>query len=491
MRPRETLAVAALVVAAAALRFATIDVQSFWFDESVTVHLLRLPFGDMLSRLPDTELTPPLYYVLAWPWGALFGTTELALRSLSALFGIATVPVAHLVGRELASRRAGLMLAALVAFNPVLVWYSQEGRPYALLVLTAALSLLFFTRAVRRRRARELWLWVGASILALLTHYFAAFLVVPEGLWLAWAWRPRVPALVAGGLVAAVGVALIPLAHHESAHVSAQYIQSLSLRRRLLAVPEDFVAGFVVKWDAAKETLLEAIGLAVAAAGAGIALARTDRPARRGALFAAGAALAAAGVPALLAIAGTDYLNTRNLLAACVPALAVAALGFAATRAAGVVATAALCAIGVASTIIVAADPTYQRSNWRGAAHALGPARAPRVLAVAPFEGFVDLSVYLSGLRALPPGGAAVPEVDVVTPRNPRVGGPVVARPANPLPPAAGFRLAERRYARDYTLLRWRADRPLRVTSRAVARAATGVLPAADGLLELLRPPDG
>jgi len=346
--------------------------------------------------------------------------------------------------------------------------------------------LLFFARAVRRGGARELWLWAGASILAVLTHYFAAFVVVPEGLWLIWARRPRARALAACAAVGAVGIALIPLAHHESAHVSAQYIQSLSLRRRLLGVPEDFLAGFVVKWDAAKEIVLEALALAVAVVGASIAFARTDRPARRGALLAACVALAGAGAPALLAIAGTDYLNTRNVLAACVPALVVPAVGFAATRLVGVAAVATLCAVGVATTVIVAADTTYQRSNWRAGAEALGPARAPRVLAVPPFEGVVDLGVYLDGLRALPPRGAAVSELDVLTPRNVRVGGSA-ARPESPRPPAPGFRLAERRYAEDYTLLRWRAKRPIRVTGAAVARAASGVLPAADGLLELPR----
>src|SRR4051812_27381220 len=199
---------AALILAAAILRFATIDVQSYWFDEALTAKLLRLPLGDMLSQLPDTELTPPLYYVLAWPWVHVFGSGEAALRSLSALFGIAVVPVAYLIGRELFGRRGpALATAALVAFNPLLVWYSQEARPYSLLVLTCALSMLFCAR-------RSVWLWALFSALALLTHYFAAFVVVPEGLWLAWVCRPRARALVAGGGGGARGGGPVPPAAH-------------------------------------------------------------------------------------------------------------------------------------------------------------------------------------------------------------------------------------------------------------------------------------
>ena len=53
----------------ALLRFATLDDQSFWLDEAYTVRLLDQPLGDMLADLPDQESAPPLYYLLAWPWG--------------------------------------------------------------------------------------------------------------------------------------------------------------------------------------------------------------------------------------------------------------------------------------------------------------------------------------------------------------------------------------------------------------------------------------
>ncbi|MEA2613752.1 MAG: mannosyltransferase, partial [Chloroflexota bacterium] len=256
--------------------------QSYWFDEGLTANLVGMPFGDMLSALPDIELTPPLYYVVAWPWLHVVGSHEAALRSLSAIFGIAVVPLAYLAGRELVSRAAGLAGAALVAFNPLLIWYSQEARPYSLLVLLSVLSLLFFARALQRRTARDLWLWALMASLALLTHYFAAFLVVPQGLWLAWRWRPDARALLAGAAVAAVGAALIPLAAHERSKIGTGYIESLSRTRRAIGVPEDFLTGLVVKFDDTWEQLLEAFVLVVAAVGAWLAWSR----ARRGAVVA-------------------------------------------------------------------------------------------------------------------------------------------------------------------------------------------------------------
>jgi mannosyltransferase len=92
---RATLAaLGGLVLVAAAVRFPTLDLQSFWIDEAFTVHLMRDDFGAMLDGVPVTEKTPPLYYVAAWLWTRPFGTGEVGVRSLSALIGVLTVPVA-------------------------------------------------------------------------------------------------------------------------------------------------------------------------------------------------------------------------------------------------------------------------------------------------------------------------------------------------------------------------------------------------------------
>jgi mannosyltransferase len=487
VRPRDWRLLVGLTIAAALLRFATIDVQSYWFDEALTAKLVGMSFGSMLSSVPDTELTPPLYYVLAWPWAHVVGTEEASLRSLSALFGIATVPVSYCVGRELVSPRAGHLVAALVAFNPLLVWYSQEARPYSLLVLLAALSVLFFARSLRLRRHGDLWLWSAASALALLTHYYAAFLVVPEALWLVWAWRPRARALIAGGLVVAVGAALIPLALHERARIGTGYIEGLSLRRRAIGVPEDFLTGLVVKFDATWEQLLDALALVVGAAAVWLALRRGDSG-RRGAVLAAALALAAVGVPALLALAGLDYLNTRNVIAGCLPALVVLAAGFdAAWPRAGVAGVATLAAVGVAVTVVVAADEGYHRSDFRGAAEALArtaTAGAPRALVVPAVAGEVAFGQYLDGLRRARSGSVPVAEVALVTPRSSMLGGRAAARPRVPPVPPRPFRLVQRRYAETFTLLRYRAPRPVAVRPSALIRLAAPVVPAPTVLVQ-------
>ena len=224
------------------LRFATLDEQSFWYDEAVTVGLVRMDFGDMLDRIPESESTPPLYYIVAWLWAKVFGTGEVGLRSLSALCGTAFVPVVYAIGAAPSASASAWWRPALAAVNPLLVWYSQEARTYALLLLLAGLSFLFFIRLLTGDpRRRTLVLWAVVSALALATHYFAAFLVAIEAVWLLMAAANRRPIAVAVACLAAVELALLPLLLHQRSLNLADFIDEIPLelpaRAHAQAVP--------------------------------------------------------------------------------------------------------------------------------------------------------------------------------------------------------------------------------------------------------------
>src|ERR1700750_1155776 len=149
-RSRAFWIVLGLTALGAALRFVTLGLQSYHHDEVVTAsRVLRVGFWHAMDAVGFSESAPPLYYALAWIWTQLTGTGPWGLRSLSALAGVASIPIAFLIGRELRDRRAGPLAAALVAVNPMLIWYSQEARAYALLVFFCGLSLLYCVRALQ------------------------------------------------------------------------------------------------------------------------------------------------------------------------------------------------------------------------------------------------------------------------------------------------------------------------------------------------------
>ena len=116
------------------------------------------PRRDAATRSSHTENTPPLWYLLAWVDARLLGDGALALRLPSALAGIAHVPVVWAIGtRARRPPRGADRGAALVAVNPLFVWYSQEARAYGLFVLHAgARDALLRARCCASRRAARM-----------------------------------------------------------------------------------------------------------------------------------------------------------------------------------------------------------------------------------------------------------------------------------------------------------------------------------------------
>ena len=177
-----------------------------------------------MSSIRTTESTPPLYYYLAWGWERIFGSGETGMRLLPALLGTLLVPATWAAARVTLPARSALIAAALVALSPLLVWYSQEARPYALFVLLATLGFLFFVRILRRApgvpASRDLVLWSLLSLAAVLTHYFAVFAVGAQALWLFFE-RTDIRGRVAAAALppALVGVALLPLLREQEENV--------------------------------------------------------------------------------------------------------------------------------------------------------------------------------------------------------------------------------------------------------------------------------
>jgi mannosyltransferase len=463
-------ALAALTGLAFAIRFASLGVQSYHHDEVITVaRVLPGSFVHMLREVRDSESNPPLYYVLAWFWAKVFGSGEVGLRSLSALFGVATVPVAFLAAREALSTRAGLIAAAIVAVNPMLIWYSQEARSYALLVLLGSLSLLFFLRVLHRQRNLDLALWALSSAGALCSHYFAVFAVGVEAAWLLVALRDRrrevLPA-VAG--VAFVGLALVPLIMAQVNPKHIGWIDATPLIGRLFQTGVSFLIGetghVIAEPPRERYALIPALVAGIAVLLLAMRGSRAERRASRPALAVGLGVLALA---ALAALAGKDYVVERNLLPALVPLVVVVAIGFAVERArrAGVVCAVVLCAYWLGFAVYVDRTPNLQRPDFRGLAERLGPPTVPRAivgwkLAADPMQYYLD-----GGSKRIYSGETPVREIDVIKK-------PIANTSSATLP--RSFHQVERVRLERLTLIRYRS-RPIREVPYYVLRnLATG-----------------
>ena len=471
-RSRTFWIVAGLTLGGAALRFVTLGIQSYHHDEIVTAsRILPGGFWQAMEAVRSSESAPPLYYGLAWLWTQATGTAEFGLRSLSALAGVATTPIAYLLATELTTpptgrnprdsrgfrpvgrSHAGIAAAALVAVNPMLLWYSQEARAYALFALLTALSVLYFVRALDRGTRRDFVLWGVFSALALATHYFAVFPVAAEAVWLLH--RRRRETAPGLAIVGAAGLLLAPLAIHQMSIGHAEWIGNFSLGHRLWETGLTFMLGETGDIIARPEHPLLAVApwlLSIAALF--LVFSRGDRSERR----AAGIPLALAGVtvavPVFLGLLapGKDYVLARNLIPALVPLLVALAVGFTVRRAgrAGVALCGALVAYSLGFSVWASVSPALQRPDWNAVASDLGEPTVPRAM-VTWTLGEASLRYYLSTgafqVQASEGYGWRVGEIDFVSDR------PAAAPPLRLVGPGfrqAGYRKVGRLYVRRY-----------------------------------------
>jgi uncharacterized membrane protein len=183
---------ALIILLGAALRFYGLDREPLWSDEAATLRYAEMTQAWLWRDSFDTS--PPLYYSLQRIW-LVFGRSEVALRSLPAVIGIATIPLIYMLGRALAGPCTGLASALLLATSALHVQFSQEARTYTLLMAAATLAVWGLVRlledppaaadlspaarlAWRTSSTRATAAYVVGTIVALYAHNLAIFLPV-------------------------------------------------------------------------------------------------------------------------------------------------------------------------------------------------------------------------------------------------------------------------------------------------------------------------
>lgn len=230
----------ALILATLAPRAYDLGKQGFWLDESFSVwnsagtrvglfmregrpfqheDLVRraVTGPQVLRSIRSTENTPPLYFLILRTWIGITGSSELAVRSLSVLFGLVTVLVLLFGIAPLYNPRIAWSAAWLLALSPMHIGYSRQARNYALAALLALLTLLWLLQALRysgadensRRPRLRAWSWYGVcAALGLYTNYLLGLILLAQGVALAVFSTSRRRDLTAWALAASGAAAL-------------------------------------------------------------------------------------------------------------------------------------------------------------------------------------------------------------------------------------------------------------------------------------------
>jgi 4-amino-4-deoxy-L-arabinose transferase-like glycosyltransferase len=208
------VAVASMVAIGTALRMPMMG-RGFWRDEGSTYFdVAHNTVAGVVNTVNNTELSPPLYYLVLHGWTSLTGYSEASMRMPSLIFGALTIVAAYWLTRPVAGRAVALIAAACAAIAPLAVDLSTEARPYALLGLLSALTLGAFIRV--RDGSPRVWIWAvlltTCTTCMLFTHYSSIILfgcLLGFALVRALVRRSFSDALALGALVVA-GLAFLP-----------------------------------------------------------------------------------------------------------------------------------------------------------------------------------------------------------------------------------------------------------------------------------------
>lgn len=116
-----------------------------WYDEACSWFTAKqsFPMGIMDNLLHLDLQHTPLYFFLLHLWIKLFGDSEVAMRILSLLFGIGTLPLVYIATKKITNNKIALFSLAISAVSPLLVLFSAEVRMYPMVVFLVVLSLNF------------------------------------------------------------------------------------------------------------------------------------------------------------------------------------------------------------------------------------------------------------------------------------------------------------------------------------------------------------
>jgi mannosyltransferase len=388
-------AVAGLTLLGFAIRLANFD-QSLLGDELSTYWILHgHSLGDVLSSVrSNDEISPPLYFILGW-LSLKLGSGPEWVRLPSLLTGTAAIPLIYLLGVRTVSRAAGLVGAAVMALSPFMIYYSTEARSYALMIALLIASTLALLTAVESRRTRWWVVYAVCSCAALYTHYTSVFPLAAQFVWVLWAHREAIRALLLANLGVLAGFApWIPGFIADSNSPTQEILSSLepfTFKAVRLAL-ENWAIGYpyvrigAVPGDLA--TVLLATGLLIAAAVGGMRVWRWLRGSRvgpgaavrripPGIALVAMLALATPVGEALYSAFSTNLLGARNLIASW-PGLAIA-IGAIVTAAGPLlsVACSALVLSGFAIGAVKTLDADFARIDYRDAAGVIETRWAP------------------------------------------------------------------------------------------------------------------
>ncbi len=167
------------------LRVYKITERSIWLDEAITAQISQTGILGIILNRSQTGIHPPLYFILVYFWTCIFGDSELALRSLSMIFGVLSIPLLYKLVKKLYDETTALISSLIFALSPFLIYFSQEARMYPLFTFLALLSLNYiYDLSNKEFNKKNLIKLLIINSLLLYTHFFSSLLIIAENIYM-------------------------------------------------------------------------------------------------------------------------------------------------------------------------------------------------------------------------------------------------------------------------------------------------------------------
>jgi 4-amino-4-deoxy-L-arabinose transferase-like glycosyltransferase len=189
------VALGAILTLGAVLRFHDVGYRTLSHPEAYTPGIdlpwnlsnpnPRFSLWQTLAGTIAGEPHPPGYYVVMLGWTKWFGSSILALRLPSILFGVASILLIYVLARYTEDVLTALLAAAMLALNGFHVYWSQAARMYSMACFLGLLSTVLLLLIVRQSTRRRMYkiLYVVFTLAGLATHVYFWPLFVAQALW--------------------------------------------------------------------------------------------------------------------------------------------------------------------------------------------------------------------------------------------------------------------------------------------------------------------
>ncbi len=145
-----------IVLVGAALRFYDIGADPLSISDGFSLWYADRSWTEIFSWIPSWDPHPPLHNTVLKVW-TLLGQNEITIRSLSAIFGILTIPCIYFLGRTIGGPSdgawIGLGAALLFAVSPLHIEFAREPRYPMMQTLIVAFTLCAAAWLMRNRWA--------------------------------------------------------------------------------------------------------------------------------------------------------------------------------------------------------------------------------------------------------------------------------------------------------------------------------------------------